>query len=217
MIVVYAPLPSLGAPKCSLSPHCTSLCTPGTRLLVLCMPLFSVCKHMCLLCSPLRSVCWFVCSLFVFVCSLAGGGGGCVYQTYKRRIRQICLLGVLVGWLVGWCVGGFGLLMSCIAQYSNGIQKPTVQAASEKLNARLVSSATPHHTPRNEARGAHRRIECQFAIVRGATRPRYGRCQATQAACGLVTTSMWWHNAIPAPANGFVCYCLGTGRVTGRV
>ena len=43
------------------------------------------------------------------------------------------------------------------------------------------------------------------------------RCQATQAACEPVTTSMRWHNAIQAQANGFVCYCLGTGRVIGRV
>ena len=103
------------------------------------------------------------------------------------------------------------------SQYSDRIQKPTVQGASQKLDARLVSSATPHHTPRNEARGAHRCVECRFAIVRGAARPQWGRCQATQAACGPVTTSMRWHNAIQAPANGFVCYCLATGRVIGRV
>ena len=102
------------------------------------------------------------------------------------------------------------------SQYSDRIQKPTVQAASQKLDARLVSSATPHHTPRNEARGAHRCVECRFAIVRGAARPWCSRCQATQAACGPVTTSMRWHNAIQAPANGFVCYCLGTGSVIGR-
>ena len=31
------------------------------------------------------------------------------------------------------------------SQYSDRIQKPTVQAASQKLDERLVSSATPHH------------------------------------------------------------------------
>ena len=86
-----------------------------------------------------------------------------------------------------------------------------------KTRCAIGAFCDSQHTPRNEARGAHRHTECRCAIVRGVTRPRCSRCQATQLVGGPVPTSLWWHKAIQALANGFVCYCLGTGRVIGRV
>ena len=96
------------------------------------------------------------------------------------------------------------------------LSRQNTQTSRSSGISKTRCAATLHHTPRSEARGAHRCVECRFAIVRGAARPRCSRCQATQAACGPVTTSMRWHNAIQAPANGFVCHCLGKGRVIGR-
>ena len=52
-----------------------------------------------------------------------------------------------------------------LPQYSYGLQEPTVQKASQKLDARLVPSAATHHLSRNETCGAHRRLERWFAIV----------------------------------------------------
>ena len=52
-----------------------------------------------------------------------------------------------------------------LAQYSNGIREPTVQKASQKLDARLVPSAATHHPSRNETCGAHPHLERWFAIV----------------------------------------------------